>query len=98
MPDVRSREGVEFKNSFECMVPLRLVPQESFLFNISIRENIRLGNLEATQEEIEEATRAAEVHDFIAELPEGYDTLAGERGGRLSGSASVWPCFGTRRS
>jgi len=61
------------------------VPQESFLFNISIRENIRLGNLEATQEDIEAATRAAEVHDFIAMLPEGYDTMAGERGGRLSG-------------
>ncbi len=61
------------------------VPQESFLFNISIRENIRLGNLKATQEEIEAAARAAEVHDFIAQLPEGYDTAAGERGGRLSG-------------
>jgi ATP-binding cassette, subfamily B, bacterial len=61
------------------------VPQESFLFNISIRENIRLGKLNAPQEEIEAATRAAEVHDVIALLPEGYDTLAGERGGRLSG-------------
>jgi ATP-binding cassette, subfamily B, bacterial len=62
-----------------------VVFQESFLFNISIRENIRLGNRAATDEEIEEAARGAEIHDFICTLPEGYDTLVGERGGRLSG-------------
>jgi ATP-binding cassette subfamily B protein len=61
------------------------VPQESFLFNIPLRENIRLGNLNAGPNEIEAAARAAEVHDFIMQLPEGYDTLAGERGARLSG-------------
>ena len=61
------------------------VPQESFLFDISIRENIRLGKPSASQEEVERAARAAEVHDFIVQLPKGYDTSAGERGNRLSG-------------
>jgi ATP-binding cassette subfamily B protein len=61
------------------------VPQESFLFDISIRENIRIGWPTATDGEIEAAARAAEVHDAVMELPQGYDTLVGERGGRLSG-------------
>ena len=80
-------DGVDLKDASLTALRAQIgyVPQESFLFNISIRENIRLGNLKATQEQIEDATRAAEVHDFIAQLPEGYDTLAGERGGRLSG-------------
>jgi ATP-binding cassette subfamily B protein len=80
-------DGVDLKNAPLAALRAQIgyVPQESFLFNISIRDNIRLGNLKATQEEIEEATRAAEVHDFIAQLPDGYDTLAGERGGRFSG-------------
>lgn len=59
--------------------------QESFLFNTTIRENIRLGRLDATQAEIEAAARAAEIQDFIATLPDGYDTVVGEGGGRLSG-------------
>jgi len=62
-----------------------VVFQESFLFNTTLRENIRLGRMEATDAEVEEAARAAEIHDFIRGLPEGYDTLAGERGGALSG-------------
>ena len=49
------------------------------------RENLQLGNLRANQEETEEATRAADVHDLIAQLPEGYDTPAEERGERLLG-------------
>jgi ATP-binding cassette subfamily B protein len=61
------------------------VPQESFLFDISIRENIRLGKPGATDEEVEAAARSAEIHDFILQLPKGYATLVGERGGRLSG-------------
>ncbi len=64
---------------------ISIVFQDNFLFNVSLRENIRLGNPEATDEDIERAARAAEIHDFILTLPEGYDTLAGERGGRLSG-------------
>lgn len=64
---------------------ISIVFQDNFLFNISLRENIRLGNPAATDEEIERAAKAAEIHDFILTLPDGYDTLAGERGGRLSG-------------
>jgi ATP-binding cassette subfamily B protein len=62
-----------------------IVFQESLLFNMSIRENIRLGNVAATDEQVEEAARAAEIHDFITRLPQGYDTTVGERGGQLSG-------------
>jgi ATP-binding cassette subfamily B protein len=62
-----------------------IVFQESFLFNTSIRENIRLGKLGATDAEVEAAARAAELHDIILQMPEGYETVVGERGGRLSG-------------
>ena len=62
-----------------------VVFQENFLFNMSIRENIRLGRPDATDTEIESAARDAEIHDFILSLPDGYDTLAGERGSRFSG-------------
>jgi ATP-binding cassette subfamily B protein len=64
---------------------MAVVLQESVLFNTTLRENIRMGRLSATDAEIEEAARLAEVDDFIRSLPEGYDTDAGERGGRLSG-------------
>jgi ATP-binding cassette subfamily B protein len=62
-----------------------VVFQDNFLFNMSIRENIRLGRPDATDAEIEAAAKNAEIHDFIATLPDGYDTLAGERGSRFSG-------------
>jgi ATP-binding cassette subfamily B protein len=62
-----------------------IVFQDNFLFNRSIRENIRFGREDATDAEVEQAARAAEVHDFIATLPQGYDTVAGERGASLSG-------------
>ncbi|HWN10744.1 MAG TPA: ABC transporter transmembrane domain-containing protein [Pyrinomonadaceae bacterium] len=62
-----------------------IVFQESFLFNTTIRENIRLGKTDATDAEVETAARAAELHDFVMQMPEGYDTIVGERGGRLSG-------------
>jgi subfamily B ATP-binding cassette protein MsbA len=62
-----------------------IVPQESILFSSSVRENIAYGKIEATTEEIEDAARAANAHDFIVRLPEGYDTLVGERGTKLSG-------------
>jgi len=64
---------------------LAVVPQENFLFNDTVRENIRYGRLDASDEEVEEAARQAEIHDEIVGLPEGYDYVAGERGGRLSG-------------
>jgi ATP-binding cassette subfamily B protein len=61
------------------------VPQDSVLFGVSIRENIAYGRLEATDEEIREAARLARAHDFIEALPDGYETLLGERGETLSG-------------
>lgn len=62
-----------------------LVPQEPILFNGTIRENIRYGRLDATDEEIEAAARAAHVAEFVEALPLGYDTPLGERGITLSG-------------
>ena len=62
-----------------------LVSQEVILFNGSVRENIRMGYLEASDEEVEAAAKSAEIHDFILTLPQGYDTPVGDRGGQLSG-------------
>ncbi|MBO8126141.1 MAG: ABC transporter ATP-binding protein [Firmicutes bacterium] len=62
-----------------------LVPQETILFGVSVRENIRYGRLDATDEEIEYAAKLANAHDFIMELSEGYDTILGEKGQGLSG-------------
>jgi len=62
-----------------------IVFQENFLFNTSIRENLRQGRRDATDGEIEAAAKAAKIHDFIMSLPQGYETVTGERGGRLSG-------------
>ncbi|MEU6067137.1 ABC transporter ATP-binding protein [Streptomyces sp. NPDC047082] len=62
-----------------------LVPEDSFLFSDSVRNNIAYGRPEATQEEIEKAARAAQADRFIAELPDGYDTKVGEHGLTLSG-------------
>lgn len=64
---------------------IAVVPQEPALFHRSIRENILYGNLEATEEEMIEVAKKAQAHEFIMELPEGYDTLVGERGVKLSG-------------
>jgi ATP-binding cassette, subfamily B, bacterial len=64
---------------------IAVVFQENFLFNTSIRDNIRMGNPQATDQEVEAAATAAEIHDFISALPQGYDTEAGERGARFSG-------------
>lgn len=62
-----------------------IVFQENILFDLTIRENIRMGKLTAVDEEIEEAARNADIHDFIMTLPDGYETRVGERGSRLSG-------------
>ncbi|MBK9144203.1 MAG: ABC transporter ATP-binding protein [Candidatus Melainabacteria bacterium] len=64
---------------------IAVVTQDNFLFNTTVGENIMLGNTKASQEQIVEAARAAYCHDFICELPRGYDTMIGERGMRLSG-------------
>ncbi len=62
-----------------------MVTQETYLFHDTIRTNLLYARMDATQAEIEKAARAANIHDFIMGLPEGYDTVAGERGYRLSG-------------
>ena len=62
-----------------------MVNQEPFLFHETIRENLRYGTPDATDEQIENAARAANIHDLIASLPYGYETVVGERGYRLSG-------------
>jgi ATP-binding cassette subfamily B protein len=62
-----------------------MVTQETYLFHDTIRANLIYARPDATQEELESACRAANIHDFIASLPEGYETVVGERGYRLSG-------------
>ena len=62
-----------------------LVPQEATLFGGTVRDNIRYGRLDATHEEIVAAARSANAHQFITALPDGYETLVGDRGSRLSG-------------
>jgi ATP-binding cassette, subfamily B, bacterial len=62
-----------------------MVTQETYLFHDTIRTNLTYAKMDATQAEIESAARAANIHNFIVDLPDGYDTIAGERGYRLSG-------------
>jgi ABC-type multidrug transport system fused ATPase/permease subunit len=64
---------------------IAVVPQEPLLFHRSIRENIAYGKPDATEDEIIEVAKKAQAHDFISALPDGYDTLVGERGVKLSG-------------
>jgi ABC-type multidrug transport system fused ATPase/permease subunit len=69
----------------EVRKKIALVSQNSYFFNTSVRENLRLARRSVTQAELESAARAAQIHEFIATLPKGYDTLIGEQGLRLSG-------------
>ena len=62
-----------------------VVSQETYLFHATVRENLRFAKPDATDEEIEEAARASQIHELIATLPDGYDTVVGERGYRFSG-------------
>ena len=64
---------------------ISMVDQEPFLFHASLRENLRYARQSATDEEVEQAARHASIHDFIMGLPDGYETVVGERGHRLSG-------------
>ncbi|NIM70406.1 MAG: ATP-binding cassette domain-containing protein, partial [Xanthomonadales bacterium] len=64
---------------------IAIVGQHPFLFNRTIAENIRYGDPDATDEQVRAAARAANIDDFVASLPEGYQTMVGERGDRLSG-------------
>jgi ATP-binding cassette subfamily B protein len=62
-----------------------IVTQETYLFNATVRDNLRYARTDATDDEIDRACRAARLNDVIAHMPDGYDTLVGERGYRLSG-------------
>lgn len=77
--DLRRYQQTDVRRMFS------VVGQQTYLFNASLRENLLLAKPQATQTEIETACRQAEVHDFIASLPDGYETLVGERGLALSG-------------
>jgi ATP-binding cassette subfamily B protein len=69
----------------DLLADIGIVPQETILFSGSVRDNIRYGKPDASDEEVVEAARAAQAHDFILKLPEGYDTRIEERGVNLSG-------------
>lgn len=77
--DVRNAELVSLRRQ------IGIVPQTSLLFSIPLWENIAFGRADATREEVINAAKAAQAHDFIEELPEGYETIVGERGVTLSG-------------
>jgi ATP-binding cassette subfamily B protein len=79
--------GVDIRNlSFEALSDLvGVVSQETYLFHASVRENLRFAKPDATDAEVEAAAGAARIHHMIAALPEGYDTVVGERGYRFSG-------------
>jgi ABC-type multidrug transport system fused ATPase/permease subunit len=88
MPDGRVRLFGDSLNDWQLAAArqhMAFVAQDTYLFPVSIGENIRCGKPDATQEEIERAARLANIHDFIAGLPDGYETSAGEWGSRLSG-------------
>lgn len=80
--DGKDVRNVTLKSLRSC---IGLVQQEVYLFGGTIRENIAYGKQNATDAEIIEAAKKANIHDFIMELPDGYDTFVGERGARLSG-------------
>ncbi len=79
-------DGVDLRSLRQSSLrrSIGVVLQDPLLFNDSIRDNISYGRPEATAAEVEQAARAANAHDFIARLPDGYDTVVGERGSRLS--------------
>ena len=77
--DIKTMNRLDFRKS------IALVPQDPVIFASTVMENIRFGHPEASDEEIYEAARAASAHEFITELPQGYETYVGERGVMLSG-------------
>ncbi|MFF5426813.1 MULTISPECIES: ABC transporter ATP-binding protein [unclassified Streptomyces] len=80
-------DGVDVRDlDFDTLArAVGVVSQETYLFHASVADNLRFARPDATDEEIEAAARAAQIHDHIASLPDGYDTLVGERGHRFSG-------------
>ena len=82
-----SIDGIDVRElTFESLAAaVGVVSQETYLFHATVRENLRFAKPDATDEEVEEAARAAQIHELIASLPDGYDTVVGERGYRFSG-------------
>jgi ATP-binding cassette subfamily B protein len=80
-------DGVDVRDlSFDALRgTVGVVSQETYLFHGTVRDNLRFAKPSATDEELEQAARAAQIHDHLASLPEGYDTVVGERGYRFSG-------------
>ncbi|MHB8694138.1 MAG: ABC transporter ATP-binding protein [Solirubrobacteraceae bacterium] len=80
-------DGVDIRDASlsSLAATVGVVSQETYLFHESVRENLRFAKPEASDEEIEDAARTARIHDLISSLPEGYDTIVGERGYRFSG-------------
>ncbi|MFI2412615.1 ABC transporter ATP-binding protein [Streptomyces sp. NPDC018947] len=80
-------DGVDVRDlDFDTLArAVGVVSQETYLFHASVAENLRFAKPDATDEELEAAARAAQIHDHIAALPDGYDTVVGERGHRFSG-------------
>jgi ATP-binding cassette, subfamily B, bacterial MsbA len=80
-------DGIDLRRVTQASLrgQIGIVPQETLLFGGTIQENIRYGRLEASDEDIIAAAKAANAHDFIVDLPDGYETIVGERGVRLSG-------------
>ena len=80
-------DGVDVRDtSFESLAAtVGVVSQETYLFHATVRENLRFARPDASDEEIEAAARTARIHDLVASLPDGYDTVVGERGYRFSG-------------
>ncbi len=80
-------DGVDVRDaSLESLAAtVGVVSQETYLFHASVRENLRFARPDATDEEIEDAARTARIHDLVESLPDGYDTIVGERGYRFSG-------------
>src|SRR5690349_1099449 len=79
--------GIDVRElNFKALTDLvGVVSQETYLFHASVRENLRFAKPDATDEEVEEAARAAQIHELITSLPDGYETVVGERGYRFSG-------------
>ena len=82
-----SIDGIDVRDlTFESLAAaVGVVSQETYLFHSTVRENLRFAKPDATDEEVEEAARAAQIHELIASLPDGYETVVGERGYRFSG-------------
>ena len=80
-------DGIDIRElTFESLAAaVGVVSQETYLFHSTVRENLRFAKPEASDDEVEEAAKAAQIHELIASLPEGYETVVGERGYRFSG-------------